>query len=90
MIGMCHREQGNTSEAINQYKAGLHASPTDREQLSLYSEIAVTYESIGDDGEALYYFDTVTKRDPAFADAAARGEMLRARGGRGMHRDDDI
>ncbi len=92
MIGMCHREQGQTSEAINQFKQGLHAEPSEREQLSLYYEIAVTYESIGDDAEALYYFDSVMKRDPSFADCSSRAEMLRARVGRGVRppADDDI
>jgi tetratricopeptide (TPR) repeat protein len=77
MIGMCQREQGNPQEAIHQFKQGLHASPTDRERLSLYYEIGQTYESIGDAGEALYYFEAVTKRDPTFADAGVRAEALR-------------
>jgi pilus assembly protein FimV len=82
MIGMCQREQGNPQEAIHQFKQGLHANPTDRERLSLYYEIGQTYESIGDAGEALYYFESVTKRDPTFADAGARAEVLRQGGGR--------
>jgi len=92
MIGMCHREMGNTSEAIQQFKQGLHDEPQERERQSLYYEIGNTYESIGDDGEALYYFEMVTKRDPSFADAAQRADMLRARGGGRMRRpqDDDI
>ena len=93
MIGMCHREQGNASEAITQFKAGLHANPSEREQLSLYYEIAQTYESIGDDAEALYYYDSVLKRDPGFADCASRSDLLRARVARGGSRhdaDDDI
>ncbi len=57
MIGMCHREQGNPSEAIHEFKQGLHANGTERERLSLYYEIGVTYEQIGDDSEALYYFE---------------------------------
>ncbi len=77
MIGMCQREQGNPQEAIHQFKQGLHASPTDRERLSLYYEIGQTYESIGDGGEALYYFEAVTKRDSTFADAGPRAEALR-------------
>jgi tetratricopeptide (TPR) repeat protein len=81
MIGMCHREQGNPSEAIHEFKQGLHANGTERERLSLYYEIGVTYEQIGDQGEALYYFESVLKRDPGFADTAQRAEDLRSRGG---------
>ena len=91
MIGMCLREMGNPSEAIHQFKQGLHVEPTERERQSLYYEIGMTYEAIGDDSEALYYFEMVMKRDPGFADAAMRADRLRARGGRAMHsHDDDI
>jgi tetratricopeptide (TPR) repeat protein len=89
MIGMCLREQGNPSEAIHQFKQGLHAEPTERERQSLYYEIGITYEAIGDDAEALYFFEMVLKRDPTFADAATRAERLRARGGRAIHAPDD-
>ncbi|HTR56107.1 MAG TPA: tetratricopeptide repeat protein [Kofleriaceae bacterium] len=81
MLGMCQREQHNPSEAIHQFKQGLHANPSDRERLSLYYEIGQTYEQMGDDGEALYYFEAVLKRDPAFADTANRAEALRGRVG---------
>jgi tetratricopeptide (TPR) repeat protein len=91
MIGMCHREQGNPSEAIHEFKQGLHANGTERERLSLYYEIGVTYEQIGDDSEALYYFEAVLKRDPNFADAAQRANSLRARGSQSsMRADDDL
>jgi len=90
MLGMCQREQGNPQEAIHQFKQGLHANPSDRERLSLYYEIGITYESIGDQGEALYYFEAVTKRDPKFADAGQRAEALRASGGSAVQPDDDI
>jgi tetratricopeptide (TPR) repeat protein len=91
MIGMCHREQGNPSEAIHEFKQGLHANGTERERLSLYYEIGVTYEQIGDDSEALYYFEAVLKRDPSFADAAQRANALRARGSQSsMRADDDL
>jgi tetratricopeptide (TPR) repeat protein len=91
MIGMCLREMGNPSEAIHQFKQGLHAEPIERERQSLYYEIGMTYETIGDDAEALYYFEMVLKRDPSFADTAGRAERLRARGGRAVHsHDDDI
>jgi tetratricopeptide (TPR) repeat protein len=91
MIGMCLREQGNPSEAIHQFKQGLHAEPSERERQSLYYEIGITYEAIGDDAEALYFFEMVLKRDPTFADAAIRADRMRNRGGRATHaRDDDI
>jgi tetratricopeptide (TPR) repeat protein len=81
MLGMCQREQGNPNEAIHQFKQGLHANASDRERLSLYYEIGITYEAMGDDGEALYYFDAVVKREPSFADTAQRADLLRRRGG---------
>ncbi|MBA2543816.1 MAG: tetratricopeptide repeat protein [Deltaproteobacteria bacterium] len=91
MIGICQREMGNTAEAIQQFKQGLHAEPQERERQSIYYEIGMTYESIGDDSEALYYFEMITKRDPTFADAGARAESLRVRGaGRSTRRHDDI
>jgi pilus assembly protein FimV len=92
MIGMCLREMGNPSEAIHQFKQGLHADPTERERQSLYYEIGITYETIGDDAEALYFFEMVLKRDPTFADTVHRAERVRARGGRAIHAavDDDI
>jgi len=89
MIGMCLREMGNASEAVQQFKQGLHAKPSERERQSLYYEIGITYEAIGDDAEALYFFEMVCKRDPSFADAAARADRLRSRGGRAVHAPDD-
>ena len=90
MLGMCQREQGNPNEAIHQFKQGLHANATDRERLSLYYEIGVTYQSMGDNGEALYYFEAVTKRDASFADAAQRAGELRDHGNRPSSPPDDL
>ena len=58
--------------------------------VSLYYEIGQTYESIGDGGEALYYFEAVTKRDPNFADASPRAEILRQSVGHATPPDDDL
>jgi tetratricopeptide (TPR) repeat protein len=78
MIGLCRREQGNFSEAIHAFKAGLHTPQvTDREKQSLFYEIGVAYEAMGDAREALYYFEMVTKRDPSFLDASDRVTRLR-------------
>jgi pilus assembly protein FimV len=89
MIGMCHREMNNHQEAIQEFKQGLHANASDRERLSLYYEIGITYEAMGDPSEALYFYESVLKRDPAFADAAQRAETIRERGTRPSQRLDD-
>jgi tetratricopeptide (TPR) repeat protein len=82
MIGMCHREMNNPNEAIHEFKQGLHANASERERLSLYYEIGITYEAMGDYGEALYYYEAVLKRDPNFADSAQRADSIRGRGTR--------
>ena len=88
MVGLCHREQGNLSEAVHQFKAGLHAgSITDRERQTLLYEIGATYEALGDPRESAYYFEMVVKRDPSFLDASQR--LARLRGGRGRRGLDD-
>jgi tetratricopeptide (TPR) repeat protein len=91
MIGMCLREQGNASDAVTQFKEGLHGKASDRERLSLYYEIGVTYEGLGDYSEALYYFEAVQKRDPTFADSAQRAAAIRERGDEpSAPQDDDL
>jgi tetratricopeptide (TPR) repeat protein len=92
MIGLCHREQGNHSEAVHQFKLGLHETAvTDREKQSLFYEIGATYEAMSDPREALYYFEMVVKRDPSFLDASDRAARLRgaAQRGRGRQASDD-
>ena len=73
MIGLCLREQGNLPEAIHQFKAGLHAPViSEAEQLSLYYEIAYTYERISDPKEALYFYELIRKRDSRYRDVLQR------------------
>ncbi len=73
MIGLCQREQNNVSEAIHQFKAGLHAPEIiEHEQLSLYYEIASSYERINDPKEALYFYELTRKRDPGYRDVVQR------------------
>lgn len=83
MIGLCHREQGAHSEAVHQFKAALHSSMVnDREKLNLYFEIGMSYETMDDPKEALYYFEMVEKKDGNFRDIASRIEALQAGLGR--------
>lgn len=77
MIGLCHIEKGETSQAIGHFKKGLYAEQkTDREELGLYFELGRAYEVLGDPKEALYYYQKVAKREPDFRDVAARIEGL--------------
>ncbi len=86
MIGLCHREQGDAVAAASHFKQALHATVlTELERLSLTYELGVTYESLGDVGEALYYLEQVVTRDPSFLDATTRVTALRgAPAGRGV------
>ena len=78
MIGMCQRDQGNPSEAVHQFKQALHAPAlTELERQSLYYEIGVSYEQLGDNAEALYYLEMVAKRDSSFADSSERIARLK-------------
>jgi pilus assembly protein FimV len=74
MMGLCYREQGDALSAINQFKAGLHApSISPSEQLSLYYEIATSYETgVGDPHEALYFYELIQKRERDYRDLQVR------------------
>ena len=81
MLGLCYREQGKHGEAVEQWKAALHASEiSERERQNLYYEIGVGYEALTEPREALYYYEMVIKRDPAYLDTAKRVASLRAGG----------
>ncbi|MCG8422654.1 MAG: tetratricopeptide repeat protein, partial [Proteobacteria bacterium] len=78
MIGLCLREQSKLSEAIHQFKAGLHAPEiAEEEQLSLYYEIAVSYERIEDPKEALYFYELIQKRKHEYRDIPTRIAAIR-------------
>ena len=83
MIGLCYREQGGIAESINQFKAGLHAPGIfEQEQLSLYYEIALTYQSmVGDAREAMYFYELIRKRTPSYRDVPERIAALESERG---------
>jgi len=77
MIGLCHVEKGEVSEAISHFKKGLYAdTKTEREELGLYFELGNAYELLHDPKEALYYYQKVEKRDPTFRDVVKRIQNL--------------
>ena len=84
MMGLCFREHGDVLSAINQFKAGLHApSISVSEQLSLYYEIAISYETgVADAHEALYFYELIQKRERDYRDLQVRLAACRALLGR--------
>ena len=79
LIGLCHVEKGEISDAIAQFKKGLYAdNKTDREELGLYFELGVAYELLHDPKEALYYYQKVQKREPGFRHVGDRIRHLTA------------
>lgn len=79
MVGLCRMEQGRTQDAINSFRAGLHAeNKNEREELALYFELANAYEILGDNNEALYFFEKVRKRDAVFRGVSQRIRKVQA------------
>src|SRR5262249_21483405 len=79
MIGLCHVQRGKLQEAVDEFKSGLYVDGiTEREALALYFELGAAYEGLGDEREALYYYEKVLKRDPRFRDIGRRIKNLGA------------
>jgi tetratricopeptide (TPR) repeat protein len=69
MIGMIHRQNGNTEGAINAFIAGLHAqAKTPEQELVLTYEIGDCYEERRAADQAVYYFQRVARMSPGYSD----------------------
>lgn len=78
MIALCLRDGGELAEAINELKTGLYVEGiSEREAVALYFELGQAYDQLEDQAEALYYYEKVLKRDPAFREASERVASLR-------------
>jgi len=66
-MGECYAAKGSLTEAVIRYKKALNEDDvTDAEGLLLYYLLGEAFERLGDLDEALYFFETVAKRDPRF------------------------
>ncbi|NMC71457.1 MAG: tetratricopeptide repeat protein [Myxococcales bacterium] len=73
LIGACLLGMGKTREAIEEYKRGLHARRrTEADELELYYGLAEVHMSLGEGNEALFYLQTIKRRDPGFRDVARK------------------
>lgn len=80
MIAHCHRDQGDMSEAINEYKKALYCEQiTDNEQVDLFYQMGVTYEELDDPREAVYYYDKVARLVAGYRDVDERLGKLQAK-----------
>lgn len=82
MIGECHEALGDSAEAIRCYQDALkRPSATPAEATQLYYELGNVFHNLGDQSEALYYFERVYKRDATFRDVQQRLAKLKSKAG---------
>jgi tetratricopeptide (TPR) repeat protein len=77
MIGMIHHQQGELDRAAEAYVRGLNCQYKGVEQeMSLYYELGLIYETKNDPDEAIYYLQRIARRDPSYRDVTARLQAL--------------
>jgi tetratricopeptide (TPR) repeat protein len=78
MIGECFEAQGVLAEAVVRYKEALNTPAVrDAESVQLYYLLGSAFERLGDQSEALYFFEKVAKRDGKFRDVRRKIEALK-------------
>jgi tetratricopeptide (TPR) repeat protein len=73
MIGMICLEQGELDKAADAYKRALEAlEKTVEQEMALYYDLGNVYEMKSSNGDALYYFQKIARRDPGYRDVKDR------------------
>ena len=81
MMGECYEARGAPAEALLHYKKALNRPGVrDEEATQLYYQLGRVFHTLGDESEALYFFEKVARRSPKHEDVAQRIETLRAQG----------
>jgi pilus assembly protein FimV len=81
MMGECYELRGAPAEALLHYKKALNRpSVREEESTQLYYQLGRVFHTLGDESEALYFFEKVARRAPGFADVAQRVASLRSKG----------
>lgn len=79
MMALCHRDLGEQSEAINIYKKALYCDKiTEAEQVDIFYQMGLTYESLSDPREALYYYEKVSRMASTYRDVEDRRDALKS------------
>ena len=78
MIGECIEAKGDLGGAVARYKEALNLPQASvQESIGLYYQLGAVFEQLGDVREALYFFESVGKRDPGFRDVQRRIAALK-------------
>jgi pilus assembly protein FimV len=81
MMGECYESRGAPAEALLHYKKALNRPGVrDEEATQLYYQLGRVFHTLGDESEALYFFEKVARRSPRHEDVAQRIQSLRAQG----------
>lgn len=73
MVGMIEQERGNLDGAAQAYIRALHEEyRTADQEVSLYYELGVIFETKGNNEEALYYYQKVQRKDPSYREVGDR------------------
>jgi pilus assembly protein FimV len=77
LIGACLVGLGKPKEAVEALKKGLHAKKkTAQDEQDLYYGLAEAHLAAGDNKEALFYLQTIKRKDPDFRDVATKINAL--------------
>ncbi len=80
MIGECSEALGDSAEAIRCYQDALkRPTATAAEATQLYYQLGNVFYNLGDQSEALYYFERVYKRNASFRDIQRRLAEVKSR-----------
>jgi tetratricopeptide (TPR) repeat protein len=80
MIGECSEALGDSAEAIRCYQDALkRPTATAAEATQLYFQLGNVFYNLGDQSEALYYFERVYKRDATFRNIQHRLADVKSR-----------
>ena len=82
MMGECYESRGRARRGAAALQEGAQPARrcSDEEATQLYYQLGRVFHTLGDESEALYFFEKVARRAPGFADVAQRVPTLRGKG----------
>jgi tetratricopeptide (TPR) repeat protein len=85
MLGLCYRDQNQLREAIEAFKEGVHMpNLSDPDLGELHYQLGRSYEQLGENGEAIHFYQLALKPSGRFKDADARVAALQGKSSRSL------